>query len=101
MVRPPPRSTLFPYTSLLRSLRVTADERRGQARQRGAAGSRSKRTVRGDRLPEPAQLQRAGFVDLDRSEEHTSGLQSRHYLVCRLPLAKKEAAHTVVAVASI
>src|SRR5437667_6210799 len=78
MLRRPPRSTLFPYTTLFRSLH----------------------RVPGDRLPhEPA---RPGLADLEvrrqveraplvlRSEEHTSELQSHHDLVCRLLLEKKK-----------
>src|SRR5258707_4548375 len=68
MIRRPPRSTLFPYTTLFRSRRVCAwnDER-------------------GD-----AQLQQVFRLRAGRSEEHTSELQSRQYLVCRLLLEKKK-----------
>src|SRR3712207_7034592 len=89
MIRRPPRSTLFPYTTLFRS------ERRGVAQPRGvqdlAAGP----------LAEPGGLGRrpldAGPRDdhrVLRSEEHTSELQSRQYLVCRLLLEKKKQAYT-------
>src|SRR5947209_11385118 len=71
MFRRPPRSTLFPYTTLFRSAPV-ANVRRGRPyRQLPAAG-----------LPAPS----SGA----RSEEHTSELQSRQYLVCRLLLEKKK-----------
>src|SRR2546422_2616649 len=73
MIRRPPRSTLFPYTTLFRS---TA----GQQRQHGLVGVA---TQRGDRGP-----RRRGC--LGRSEEHTSELQSRLHLVCRLLLEKKK-----------
>src|SRR5229473_6027189 len=66
MIRRPPRSTLFPYTTLFRS----DDER----------------MPRGDELPERAQQ----LGDVVRSEEHTSELQSLAYLVCRLLLEKKK-----------
>src|SRR6266508_5930522 len=71
MIRRPPRSTLFPYTTLFRS--------RGLVRQLGrrgpvAAAPRGRRLGDGDR----------------RSEEHTSELQSRGHLVCRLLLEKKK-----------
>src|SRR5258707_3026210 len=72
MIRRPPRSTLFPYTTLFRSVAVAR--------------------VRGDRID--------GFtaggvgVVLPRSEEHTSELQSRQYLVCRLLLEKKKDSET-------
>src|SRR5216683_2913948 len=69
MIRRPPRSTLFPYTTLFRSrCREHPDDRRGQFAERGERGDR--RLVRGF----PAA----------RSEEHTSELQSRSDLVCRL-----------------
>src|SRR5947209_15841642 len=80
MIRRPPRSTLFPYTTLFRSKinpRLTSSlYGRGLAKQR--AGSIS-----------------AGDLDISnakamRSEEHTSELQSRQYLVCRLLLEKKK-----------
>src|SRR5476651_2681625 len=65
MIRRPPRSTLFPYTTLFRSTPVThADEKSNDAKHQ------------------------MGFGD-SRSEEHTSELQSRQYLVCRLLLEKK------------
>src|SRR3712207_8251335 len=70
MIRRPPRSTLFPYTTLFRS-RFTSPE--------GACAPRA--------APGPSPLRRAGAV---RSEEHTSELQSRQYLVCRLLLEKKK-----------
>src|SRR2546425_4578983 len=70
MIRRPPRSTLFPYTTLFRSLA----RRRRAGRLRGAAPARRRR-VR-DETP--------------RSEEHTSELQSLAYLVCRLLLEKKK-----------
>src|SRR3712207_8928390 len=75
MIRRPPRSTLFPYTTLFRSDVVRlARGRRGELRGR----------VRG----EADEGVRAG--DGPRSEEHTSELQSRQYLVCRLLLEKKK-----------
>src|SRR5438874_2922464 len=82
MIRRPPRSTLFPYTTLFRS------RRRGQpepGRQQPAAASADEP---GPRLGRAAP--RAEEVDKDRSEEHTSELQSRRDLVCRLLLEKKK-----------
>src|SRR5689334_24005025 len=70
MIRRPPRSTLFPYTTLFRSC---AQWRRGH---RGAG--------------EPAQRRRRGHQRHPRSEEHTSELQSQFHLVCRLLLEKKK-----------
>src|SRR3712207_7636688 len=83
MIRRPPRSTLFPYTTLFRSDDAAAlvlqpgDERVGQ--RLGAAA----RDGEADRLPQHRQQH------AERSEEHTSELQSRQYLVCRLLLEKK------------
>src|SRR3712207_7060650 len=90
MIRRPPRSTLFPYTTLFRS----------PAAERGAAVTAS------DLTPElleagRVRAQAAGLeldwveadaenLPFDRSEEHTSELQSRQYLVCRLLLEKKK-----------
>src|SRR3712207_7727720 len=80
MIRRPPRSTLFPYTTLFRSDRDPAATR-CRRRHRSAEGGR--RDLLG------ARLQRATEPVL-RSEEHTSELQSRQYLVCRLLLEKKK-----------
>src|SRR2546428_7467906 len=86
MIRRPPRSTLFPYTTLFRSLqllRLVVALRRGSRHRRDLApgclagvGPESRGRVRGDRRR--------------RSEEHTSELQSRSDLVCRLLLEKKK-----------
>src|SRR2546426_3668872 len=89
MIRRPPRSTLFPYTTLFRSVAVAAraggphvpgDQRRGDGPD---ADPRDGRAPPGDhRRPPPTRVQ-------GRSEEHTSELQSPCNLVCRLLLAKK------------
>src|SRR2546426_2073082 len=96
MIRRPPRSTLFPYTTLFRShveskRRRAARDRGRQAAGRPARFGRQHRPRRGDRL------QRDGFgtvarlsARLGRSEEHTSELQSPCNLVCRLLLEKKK-----------
>src|SRR3712207_7819488 len=82
MIRRPPRSTLFPYTTLFRSV----DEAAGhQHVDQCCVGYGEDRQERED--PVNRELGRA-FVD--RSEEHTSELQSRQYLVCRLLLEKKK-----------
>src|SRR3712207_8320010 len=85
MIRRPPRSTLFPYTTLFRS-----DVGGGGGAARSRRGLlRAGRTE--DRLPEPVELQPGRRPRLHRrSEEHTSELQSRQYLVCRLLLEKKK-----------
>src|SRR3712207_6921069 len=79
MIRRPPRSTLFPYTTLFRSHGGVASRRGGAdghgRRRAGARGDRAGRS-----LPGGGQV---------RSEEHTSELQSRQYLVCRLLLEKQ------------
>src|SRR5258707_1914471 len=72
MIRRPPRSTLFPYTTLFRSGRVVQGTRASEAQSR--------------LLPTDPW---AGAPFRYRSEEHTSELQSRQYLVCRLLLEKK------------
>src|SRR2546428_7468035 len=78
MIRRPPRSTLFPYTTLFRSLARAAARRQARAQRRQAAAHTPRH--RGLIL----EAERA-----DRSEEHTSELQSRSDLVCRLLLEKK------------
>src|SRR3712207_7267606 len=83
MIRRPPRSTLFPYTTLFRS---------------SASSSASRPVTSSARWPLPLAVDRtvavAGLVSMAghllRSEEHTSELQSRQYLVCRLLLEKKK-----------
>src|SRR2546422_6689249 len=82
MIRRPPRSTLFPYTTLFRSL--DGADRRGSREEYADAVLR-------DHPPEGAGIGRADRLALvQRSEEHTSELQSRLHLVCRLLLEKKK-----------
>src|SRR2546425_3177962 len=81
MIRRPPRSTLFPYTTLFRSprarrVRCRRDLSDAQYRQRGSVLCRATKRKRPSRGP--------------RSEEHTSELQSLAYIVCRLLLEKKK-----------
>src|SRR3712207_7687692 len=87
MIRRPPRSTLFPYTTLFRSSRASAFKRR---RSSGVTATTITALILWPRTPQmdwlSADLQR----DVCRSEEHTSELQSRQYLVCRLLLEKKK-----------
>src|SRR3712207_7496420 len=93
MMRRPPRSTLFPYTTLFRS-------RRDQPRQLPPVGLPHEREARQGPIP-PRPRQRAGGLRRDRaarSEEHTSELQSRQYLVCRLLLEKKNILTTRISV---
>src|SRR3712207_8577265 len=84
MIRRPPRSTLFPYTTLFRS------------HGRGSAGVRwtcpGNRVISNDGAP-PVEVPTTSVARMrgtGRSEEHTSELQSRQYLVCRLLLEKKK-----------
>src|SRR2546423_11039396 len=75
MIRQPPRSTLFPYTTLFQSLDETPTE-----------GALSRRWSLYTLHPAPGYI---GALVVERSEEHTSELQSLAYLVCRLLLEKK------------
>src|SRR3712207_8737479 len=91
MIRRPPRSTLFPYTTLFRSPEADHDHVVA-ARDRSAAQQAGQATV--DQPVDDAggeqRLEREPDQHQDRrSEEHTSELQSRQYLVCRLLLEKK------------
>src|SRR2546422_5106927 len=92
MIRRPPRSTLFPYTTLFRSLIVTAGGMNiaPQNIENLLKGDPfvSQVMVYGDRRPYPVALITLNADEL-RSEEHTSELQSRLHLVCRLLLEKK------------
>src|SRR3712207_8014937 len=93
MIRRPPRSTLFPYTTLFRSAcRLDCRDLqlflRSEVREESALAHRQI-------VGEPADGQafeafERGQIDGSRSEEHTSELQSRQYLVCRLLLEKKK-----------
>src|SRR3712207_6872375 len=87
MIRRPPRSTLFPYTTLFRSPGVLVDKTAwGESNRVGLLDWLGRRGVT------PAGLERfdQGDTVIVRSEEHTSELQSRQYLVCRLLLEKKK-----------
>src|SRR3712207_8650701 len=92
MIRRPPRSTLFPYTTLFRSLlhRAVGPRHRQPRRRRTGRDSAVRRAVRGAQVDRPAGLEGGGQRGRRRSEEHTSELQSRQYLVCRLLLEKKK-----------
>src|SRR3989454_8863355 len=98
MIRRPPRSTLFPYTTLFRSEPGVAPGARRVGAGGGGAGSRGARR-RGARRQADGRRRRgrghrarggAGARGRDRSEEHTSELQSPCNLVCRLLLEKKK-----------
>src|SRR5258707_10596243 len=99
MIRRPPRSTLFPYTTLFRSVRCCAAPRNDRLSGRGEIVGDS--GMKFD--PEAVRaFEHAGwnFIPLSptispRSEEHTSELQSRQYLVCRLLLEKKNISYSL------
>src|SRR2546425_4371810 len=82
MIRRPPRSTLFPYTTLFRSSQVVP--------QRGDGRSKSRARAAGDSRLRRKSTARTFQWCSTRSEEHTSELQSLAYLVCRLLLEKKK-----------
>src|SRR3712207_8671090 len=98
MIRRPPRSTLFPYTTLFRS----ADERVQRQPALQVQVDEHREVATGQAVAVPAGLQRPTAPEhveqrqfqlhlrRRRSEEHTSELQSRQYLVCRLLLEKKK-----------
>src|SRR5437868_9591018 len=101
MLRLPPRSTLFPYTTLFRSVRLSRDGLGHRVGQRGSGGSAvqagRRESGRGGlqralqrELEHDFGLQRCAHLERGRSEEHTSELQSRFDLVCRLLLEKKK-----------
>src|SRR3712207_7411078 len=98
MIRRPPRSTLFPYTTLFRS-RTVVDQATREAEHLRANLSRTpditaalrKMCAAETDTPLAISTLRGQFADNgERSEEHTSELQSRQYLVCRLLLEKKK-----------
>src|SRR3712207_7508545 len=96
MIRRPPRSTLFPYTTLFRS-RVRTRQAARPGRYDPDRPDPSHLELRNGRPSEHARRRRGGFTRngrepaaAGRSEEHTSELQSRQYLVCRLLLEKKK-----------
>src|SRR3712207_7890791 len=95
MIRRPPRSTLFPYTTLFRSAIAwrIPDERLELVPESGSEGRMSSIIHTGGLrllVSELVHGARAPVRGGDRSEEHTSELQSRQYLVCRLLLEKKK-----------
>src|SRR3712207_7194271 len=86
MIRRPPRSTLFPYTTLFRSGLRVADRDPGRGGLRPGGNVAERRHGFGRRIGAGSRT----HLRRQRSEEHTSELQSRQYLVCRLLLEKKK-----------
>src|SRR3712207_7234187 len=98
MIRRPPRSTLFPYTTLFRSSAPQLEDADVEHRL-DEVQRRQDDHLRGDVGGDPEVGEALPPVDrafLNRSEEHTSELQSRQYIVCRLLLEKKKRAVVVV-----
>src|SRR3712207_8454307 len=98
MIRRPPRSTLFPYTTLFRSRHLAAHEIRVDSRV-------GQQLLMRPAFDDPAPVEHINHVRVancaetmcdHRSEEHTSELQSRQYLVCRLLLEKKKKTITLL-----
>src|SRR3712207_7712881 len=85
MIRRPPRSTLFPYTTLFRSFASRVAQRPSRREQHRKGGDDAE-CAESERAEHPFHDDRRPRM---RSEEHTSELQSRQYLVCRLLLEKK------------
>src|SRR3712207_6988967 len=99
MIRRPPRSTLFPYTTLFRSVPAQEVDAAREPHDVGREHDRRPQPVEAQPVAQhgdpPALRRRRDAVvarqpQLERSEEHTSELQSRQYLVCRLLLEKKK-----------
>src|SRR3712207_7730325 len=97
MIRRPPRSTLFPYTTLFRSLVLGVRQAElpvwmlGQGAHATAGSSAADSKSR-----PPSADEQSGLTACSRSEEHTSELQSRQYLVCRLLLEKKNTPNSLM-----
>src|SRR5438876_9172136 len=93
MIRRPPRSTLFPYTTLFRSECVQKKfQEHILAKRAAVAKARIERDARREKAAAKRETQ---LFHVERSEEHTSELQSPVHLVCRLLLEKKKHTHTL------
>src|SRR3712207_8617100 len=87
MIRRPPRSTLFPYTTLFRSLMLNEN---GQIFESAGGQWNPWAPAQGKKFVDMVSVPLYDAFEVVRSEEHTSELQSRQYLVCRLLLEKKK-----------
>src|SRR3712207_7703651 len=98
MIRRPPRSTLFPYTTLFRSMFKSITIAQGSFHQKRLDQTYRRHLSAIRALAQMRKLLKGGAITqiniADRSEEHTSELQSRQYLVCRLLLEKKKQCET-------
>src|SRR5690349_24082475 len=96
MLRRPPSSTLFPYTTLFRSIQLPEEEERGKPQPKRTffhvLRPLALPSPRAHRIAEWRLMSRGNITEVrnSRSEEHTSELQSRRDLVCRLLLEKKK-----------
>src|SRR3712207_8800085 len=90
MIRRPPRSTLFPYTTLFRSAGCGENRKTRLLEGLRRDGPEDQLILHHEDAPAAGVGSPAPVVGLSRSEEHTSELQSRQYLVCRLLLEKKK-----------
>src|SRR5947209_12294672 len=89
LLRRPPSPPLFPYTTLFRSRRLARYPRRGRPAALAVALADGRRADP-RAVPAPTEGRDSARISPPRSEEHTSELQSRQYLVCRLLLEKKK-----------
>src|SRR3712207_6949983 len=99
MIRRPPRSTLFPYTTLFRSSLLILQIHYNLLATDGKPAGPDRSAVRlrlTDGTPQTRELVTWSLDAPIRSEEHTSELQSRQYLVCRLLLEKKKKQHHLI-----
>src|SRR5687767_15236674 len=102
MLRRPPRSTLFPYTTLFRSLLREYRHLALDQRYAGVGAARAAGVLEGSLLDDLGAETDGGAaqrIGVERSEEHTSELQSLAYLVCRLLLEKKKKSNSQIRVA--
>src|SRR2546425_7610381 len=90
MIRRPPRSTLFPYTTLFRSVKASRITVIFGSRQAASAVISTLPWKQTGQTAKPTQTPKSRTFQATRSEEHTSELQSLAYLVCRLLLEKKK-----------
>src|SRR3712207_6908476 len=101
MIRRPPRSTLFPYTTLFRSPTHMTKTSPNISPISNLTLNQPEHLTNHSRAVNPSRRLRWSQPNPTRSEEHTSELQSRQYLVCRLLLEKKKTYHILILLFSI